>query len=285
MRNQSRTWKRVSFVGILLLSLAFPGCEKDPGPAGPHSGPSHQPPVRQALMEYSGIAFTIVPAGSNLAGSPVTEPGRNPLLEDERPISFPAPFALSAYEVTRGQYWAVLDPARSVPASEAGLPMVDVTWQQAFDFCEKLKERHSGKRFRLPGEWEWEYACRAGRREMFSPWDAELAEALERLRIDNDHKKLPRLLRSRFNFDASAVTPVGSYPPNGWGLHDMHGNVAEWCALPAPNEPDDAPSLSHRPLRGGSWSWGGGGALGGAARGGGYGGLCLGKKRGVMGGG
>ena len=125
------------------------------------------------------------------------------------PVRLTRPFYLGVCEVTRGEYGKYkLDPK---------LPQGSVSWKDAAEFCRQLserpEERAAGRRYRLPTEAEWEYACRAGTTTKFHFGDE----------VD--------LKRANFKGpDPPKVAPVGSYPANGWGLHDMLGNVREWVA-------------------------------------------------------
>ena len=142
---------------------------------------------------------------------------------DEAPahkVRITRPFYLSACEVARGQY-AKFDPNHAGPRSarnrsgDQRKPVTFVTWDRAEAFCKWLarKERLP---YRLPTEAEWEYACRAGTTTTFHTGDALTPRQANIGLADDGKKKI-------------AAVPVGSYPPNAWGLHDMHGNVAEWC--------------------------------------------------------
>ncbi|MBW3543969.1 MAG: formylglycine-generating enzyme family protein, partial [Planctomycetes bacterium] len=106
-------------------------------------------------------------------------------------------------------------------------PMENVLWERAVDFCKRLsqrpEERRAGRTYRLPTEAEWEYACRAGTTTPFHFGDA-LSSTQANFNGDypyRDAAKGPYLRKT---------APVGSYAPNAFGLYDMHGNVAEWCA-------------------------------------------------------
>ncbi len=152
--------------------------------------------------------------------------------------------------MTQEQYERVMGPGTNPSArkGEPARPVENVTWQEARDFCTRLSERPeekaAGRRYRLPTEAEWEYACRAGTTTPFSCGDQLTGE------------------RANCNGgEDGGPVPVGSYPPNAWGLYDMHGNVAEWCADghgPYPEGPLRDPTgpetgLS-RVVRGGSWA-------------------------------
>jgi formylglycine-generating enzyme required for sulfatase activity len=123
-------------------------------------------------------------------------------------------------------------------------PVESVNWFDAQEFCRRLSQR-TGRTYTLPSEAQWEYACRAGTTTPYSfgttlsQWQANVA--------------------------SSGTTEVGSFPANAWGLHDMHGNVWEWCLdnwhpnyLGAPDDgrswiDSTADELEKRLLRGGSW--------------------------------
>ncbi len=109
-------------------------------------------------------------------------------------------------------------------------PVVRVSWDQAMAFCRWLSER-TGRRFTLPMESQWEYACRAGTMTPlyygesdadFAPW-ANLAD----LSFGDPDATLSE---HRFKDGFAVTAPVGRFGPNAWGLYDMHGNAAEWTA-------------------------------------------------------
>src|SRR5262249_38687350 len=129
-------------------------------------------------------------------------------------------FYLGATEVTNAQY-EQFDPEHKKLRGKHGVskaddePVVMVAWQQAVAFCNWLAKKE-GKPYRLPTEAEWEYACRAGTTTPYHTGD-KLTPEQANFGQTTDGKR-------RAN-----VVAVGSYKPNAWGLHDMHGNVAEWC--------------------------------------------------------
>jgi formylglycine-generating enzyme required for sulfatase activity len=100
-------------------------------------------------------------------------------------------------------------------------PVECISWHQAMQFCHRLSER-TGRTYTLPSEAQWEYACKAGTTKPFAFGDS-LSPELANVRFTN-----PNPLDS--SVDSSAqTTPVAMFPANAWGLHDMHGNVREWC--------------------------------------------------------
>jgi formylglycine-generating enzyme required for sulfatase activity len=149
---------------------------------------------------------------------------------DESPahrVKITRTFHLGAREVTNAQYERFDPGHRSLRGKAADDdPVVLVTWPRAMDFCGWLSEKE-GKPYRLPTEAEWEYACRAGTTTRFNTGDT--------------------ITPAQANFGISPegrpcrTVPVGRYPPNAWGLHDMHGNAAEWCLdWYGPYEPGEA---------------------------------------------
>ncbi len=149
-------------------------------------------------------------------------------------------------------------------------PVVRISWQEAIAFCQWLSQK-LGEKVTLPTEAQWEYACRAGSdmpfyygstESDFSRW-ANLADVnLRKLAEEGWRPKSPDLVarENRFNDGALVTTTVGSYEPNAWGIHDMHGNVAEWTRTTYRSYPyrdDDARELlapdALKVVRGGSW--------------------------------
>jgi formylglycine-generating enzyme required for sulfatase activity len=135
------------------------------------------------------------------------------------------------------------------------MPTLQVSWDDCQGFVKALSKRERRK-YRLPTEAEWEYACRAGTTTPFSFGDTLLPEqANYDCHFVYAGGKKARARRK--------TTPVGSFPPNAWGLYDMHGNVSEWCADwygAYPSKPVKDPLgktpnrwAPYRVLRGGCW--------------------------------
>ena len=178
-----------------------------------------------------GMKFRLIPAGRFLMGSNSGDDDEKPT----HPVQLLQPFEISKHEVTQLQYERV---QRRNPSSTKNpiSPINNVSWYEATEFCKKLSAlpNEHGYSYRLPTEAEWEYACRAGTRTEFS---------------GNAY------LIAWFDKNSSNVQPVGTKLPNAWGLHDMHGNVSEWCSDPYLNydgTPSDA-GENWRIRRGGSW--------------------------------
>src|SRR5262249_9940711 len=121
------------------------------------------------------------------------------------------------------------DGKKKVEGLDTGLfPVENVSWKEATSFCEKLSalsaEKKSRRVYRLPSEAEWEYACRGGACSQPFHFGPTLSSTQANFQGDTFYagvEKGPFLKRT---------CAVGSYPPNAFGLYDMHGNVFEWCA-------------------------------------------------------
>ncbi|MEA3208074.1 MAG: hypothetical protein QOE70_1131 [Chthoniobacter sp.] len=152
---------------------------------------------------------------------------------DERPahrVRISAPFAIGTTEVTLGQF-RQFQPTHGGDRGAEDDAVTGVSWDDAVKFCAWLAAREK-RTYRLPTEAEWEYACRAGTATLFHTGDA-LPAGFHRWTTDTGLRdrffpggKLP----PEFRADAKASLRVAQTPANAWGLFDMHGNVAEWCA-------------------------------------------------------
>ncbi len=157
------------------------------------------------------------------------------------PVTVPA-FYLAETEVTRGQWRDVMrdypkKPEWNEDCSDDQLPANFVTWEEANEFCKRLSKDEGldeGRGYRLPSEAEWEYACRAGTTTVYS--------------FEGDETRLEQFGWYELNA-LGRVHPVGKRDKNPWGLHDMHGNVFEWCKDSAHVKYDD----SKCPTDGGAW--------------------------------
>jgi formylglycine-generating enzyme required for sulfatase activity len=201
-----------------------------------------------AASAEPGGDMVLIPAGEFIMGSPDGEG-----YDDEHPqhAVFVDSFYLGKYEVTFEQYDLFCEQTgRSKPYDHGWgrgkRPVMNVSWDDAAAFCDWLSER-SGERYRLPTEAEWEYACRAGTTTQFSFGDSAR---------DLDFYAWHRGNAGR------RTHPVGTLIANPWGLHDMYGNVWEWCSdwygksyytsVPQRN-PTGPPNGEYRVRRGGSW--------------------------------
>ncbi|NBV20420.1 MAG: glycoside hydrolase [Proteobacteria bacterium] len=152
---------------------------------------------------------------------------------DEKPahqVTISQPFLLGATEVTLGQY-RQFKPKHRIRSGDDEAA-TGVSWNDAVAFCDWLAKRE-GKPYRLPTEAEWEYACRAGTKTLFNTGDT-LPTGHHRWFGDAGRRQLyftNLAMPPEYQVVAGPVSlRVAQTPPNTWGLHDMHGNVAEWCA-------------------------------------------------------
>ncbi|MBL9189701.1 MAG: formylglycine-generating enzyme family protein [Opitutaceae bacterium] len=245
---------------ILLTLVVITACRGASAPSDAFSGTK-----AGAAHTVAGIALRWCPAGKFLMGSPATEPGRR-ADEEQVEVVLTHGFWLGQFEITQGQWRRFRPPPREPEAGRGeDYPVYWVSYFDAEDFCGWLTrearsrgELPAGWAFRLPTEAQWEYACRAGTTTAFAFGD----------RLTTRQANIGRPYRGApAGFPAGAATAVGSYPPNAWGLHDMHGNEFEWCRdwyharLPGGTDPDLAERKgepnrdgSHsRVRRGGAW--------------------------------
>ena len=150
-----------------------------------------------------------------------------------------ASFAMGVHPVTNGA-WAAFAPGHT---GDSDLPVTHVSWHEAQEFLAWLSSE-TGDSGRLPTEIEWEYACRAGSKTLF-PQGEDLTPADANFLFDESIERV----------GPGGVTPVGTYPPNRWGFHDLLGNVNEWTASPwaQTHETDASTVPGSFTIRGGSW--------------------------------
>ena len=247
-----------------------------------------------STSKSTGLGTVIIDAGEYLMGSSLKEPGHR---VDEVPhlVQISQPFLLGKHEVTQRQFEQVMafTPSHFMSTGEGKIkvlkldtnefPVERVSWFDAIAFCNKLSKKDGyspyykmtdvqhdgnsikqavlaiagGNGYRLPTEAEWEYACRASSTQRFH------FGSTSNTKKANFIARGPSIYGSRSKEKSIGRTAkVGSYPPNHWGLHDMHGNVAEWCwdwyskdyyTHSLPKNPSGPDSGQHRVVRGGSW--------------------------------
>ncbi|TRU02839.1 MAG: peptidase C14 [Microcystis sp. Msp_OC_L_20101000_S702] len=173
------------------------------------------------------------------------------------------PFFMGKYPITQSQWKAIAATAKididleTNPSNFKGdeLPVESVNWYQATEFCKRLS-RETKREYRLPSEAEWEYACRAGTTTPFYFGETITGELANYCASETYAEEAK-------GEDRQQTTPVGQFPPNAFGLYDMHGNVWEWCADTWHDNYDGAPTDgsvwtenrndNRSPARGGSW--------------------------------
>ncbi len=222
------------------------------------------------LGEGVKLEMVRVPAGEFIMGDANGDADELPL----RRIKTEKPYWVGQFEVTNAQY-ALFDKEhdsriepgdflqfssreRGYAANQPDQPVVRVSQTRAAEFCRWLSKK-TGRTFSLPSETQWEYACRAGTDTPLSYGEidddfskqANLADStlrtMEKLGWNLPVGAVPPWRPSdvRFNDGARISVAVGSYQPNAWGLHDMHGNVAEWTS---------STDQGRYVVRGGSWN-------------------------------
>ena len=210
------------------------------------AGPAVKTPSsRDSIANSIGMTLKLIPAGEFMMGSPDTDKEAGIEEKPQHRVRISKSFYLGVYEVTQAQYKAVMgyNPSSFPPNGDgkdkvAGqstdqYPVDFVSWFDAVTFCNKLSAKEgrrpfyeiddkyvrvpdwNGPGYRLPTEAEWEHACRAN------------ASTPTRYPLGDDAAQLDEY--GWFQFNSSHAHPVGRKKPNGFGLHDMHGNVWEWC--------------------------------------------------------
>jgi formylglycine-generating enzyme required for sulfatase activity len=164
-------------------------------------------------------------------------------------------FLMSKYPITQQQWEIVTNKVLPYRTKGPKRPVDRVSWNDANEFCRKLSKK-SGTPYRLPSEAEWEYACRAGTQTPFHYGETITTELANYV---GEHI---------YQFEPKGIyrhesTDVGSFPPNAFGLYDMHGNIWEWCADDWHDDYSGAPfdgivwnnkdDPNHKVMRGGSW--------------------------------
>jgi len=215
---------------------------------------------------YRSVAITptnlvFIPPGTFLMGSPTNEVDRVNQEGPQTLVTISKGFLMGKYEVTQGEYLALMGSNPSYFNTNSQLPVERVTWSSANNYCANRTTQELasgvipvGSKYRLPTEAEWEYACRAGTITRFS-WGDDLGYTL--------------LGNYAWYCANSGGSPGGFYnhlvglkPPNAWGLYDMNGNVWEWCldwyeaSYPGGSVTDPIGAVTgvSRILRGGWWS-------------------------------
>jgi uncharacterized protein (TIGR02996 family) len=177
-------------------------------------------PVGPFWTNSIGIKFAWIPAGTFLMGSPEGEAGQG-YDEPQHKVTLTRGFWLAIHPVTQASWRAVMGDNPSEFHGD-DLPVERVSWDACQEFLRKLSER-DGPTYHLPTEAQWEYACRAG---TTTPYYFGNTISTDQANFDCD---LPYFGQAE-GICRNQTTPVGSFPPNGWGLFDMHGNLYEWCA-------------------------------------------------------
>jgi formylglycine-generating enzyme required for sulfatase activity len=204
------------------------------------SPPSTLPPTQTNTL---GMPFALIPAGESTMTLEASEDDAKG--KSTRKVSINRPFYLGKYEVTQGQWSAIMDTNPSRFTGDPQLPVENVSWADVQEFIRRLNVKEGADRYRLPTEAEWEYAARACSAAEYSFGDD------------------PAQLGQYAWYDENAAKHthvVGQLKPNVWGLHDVQGNVWEWCqdwydysAFDTAQKPEGNPQGAFRVYRGGGW--------------------------------
>ena len=215
--------------------------------------------ITENLTSNISLEMVYLPGGKFMMGSSEDDSEK-----PQHEVTVPS-FALGKYPVTQAQWKAIasredLKVKRDLkphPSRFKGdnLPVEQVSWEDAEEFCQRLSKQ-TGKEYRLPSEAEWEYACRAGTTTPYH-FGETITDKLANYRASETYANEPK------GEYREKTTSVGQFPPNAFGLYDMHGNVWEWCEDDWHENYEGAPKdgsawlskiSSTRVVRGGSWS-------------------------------
>ena len=212
--------------------------------------------ARQKIEDLgNGIKLEMVyiPGGSFLMGSPDNEEGRGASESPQHKVTL-EPFYMSKYPITQEQYLTIMGKNPS-QFKGGNRPVERVSWYDAKEFCQKLSIK-TGKVYILPSESQWEYACRVGTTTPFYFGETITSELV------NYDGNYPYAYAPKEKY-RQETTDVGTFPPNAFGLYNMHGNVWEWCLDFWHDNYNGAPTdgsawktggnNSRLLLRGGSW--------------------------------
>ena len=231
-------------------------------------------PGRVFLDAAFAPEMVVISSGEFLMGSPEDEKNRCEHEGPQHRVVIPVPFALGKCAVTFDEFdYFVRESGHGHKPSSGGAwlgnpddenwgrgqrPVIDVSWDDAVAYCRWLSEE-TGHDYRLPTEAEWEYACRAG---TTTPFYFGETIGTDQANYDGNYTTYGNGLEAIFR---KKTMEVGQFPANAFGLHEMHGNVWEWCADlyekdaydkhidVYPNMVGDLESSGKRVIRGGSW--------------------------------
>ncbi len=174
---------------------------------------------QEDLGEGVFMRMVQIPAGQFTLGSPATEKERRNNEGPQHLLTVPE-FYFGQTLVTKAQWQAVMTDNPSHFTGNDKFPVDSVSWLDAQDFCHKLSQK-TGRLYQLPSEAQWEYACRAGSLTPFSFGETITPSVV------NYNGKYPYADAAQGEFQWNK--PLVSFPPNLFGLYDMHGNLWEWC--------------------------------------------------------
>ena len=236
--------RRYDSAAEVLAALANQKTIVIPTPTNPPKPPANinvninpQSSFTEDLGKGIKLEMIAIPGGTFWMGSPANEAERDDHESPQHHVTVPS-FFMGKYPLTQAQYQAIMghNPSYFIGNNR---PVETVSWDHAVTFCRKLSQR-TGKNYRLPSEAEWEYACRAGTKTPFSFGD-NITTDLVNYNGNYPYKSAPK---GKYR---QQTTDVGTFPPNTFGLYDMHGNVWEWC------EDDWHENYINAPINGSAW--------------------------------
>lgn len=255
--------------------------------------------IQDRFLDITGRAppIVVIPTGSFMMGSASDEPGRRESEEPQRRVQIKTGFALGRHEVSVGEFGTFIANSNYTTDAErygsatiyeeasgrmreqrgvtwhddyhgdrakSDLPVAHVSWNDAMAYLGWLSQ-HTGKKYRLPSEAEFEYALRAGSTTRY-PWgNGAPAKVVENVTGDGDRSPSKRSwTRSLANYEDGywGPAPVATFAANAFGLYDMNGNLSEWVAdcwhdnyvrAPRDSRAWDNPGCATHVVRGGSW--------------------------------
>src|SRR3954471_13986501 len=235
---------RIGFFPLLLICEFFFAVSSSTDAHESDAPPSFAGSKAGDERTIAGVKLCWCPPGKFKMGSPATEPERRPD-ENQVEVTLTKGFWICKFEVTQGEWKKLIGhfPGKLNAGEGDNFPVYAVNFAEAEEFARKLtRSGHTSGElpiawaFRLPTESQWEYACRAGTTTATSFGD--------RLSSKQANFQGKPYNGAEQGLSLKRAAKVGSYPANPWGLHDMHGNVFEWCRdwyhprLPGGADPD-----------------------------------------------
>jgi eukaryotic-like serine/threonine-protein kinase len=218
---------------------------------------SHSYIFQEELGDGTFLTMVQIPPGTFMMGSPDREEGQESCEQPEHPVNIPT-FYLGQTQITQAQWTAIFPDRQGTFSSNHQVPIDSISWLDAIEFCHRLST-NTGRKYRLPTESEWEYACRATTTNPFAYGDTISPSIVNYDAARPYGESVKGICRGK-------STPVATFPPNLFGLYDMHGNLWEWCLdewfanyRDAPQDGSARGDLetrtenTQRVVRGGSW--------------------------------
>lgn len=205
----------------------------------------------ESLSHGSKLDMLVIPGGVFQMGSPSHSGSRD---EEPQHLVTIKPFMMSKFLITQAQWKAVMGSLPACRFKGDHLPIERVSWNDAQSFCTRLSNSIRWD-YRLPSETQWEYACRA---RTITPFSFGETLTIDVANFNGEHT----FREERRGFYRHITTQGGTFPPNAFGLYDMHGNLWEWCAdhwlddyssSPRDGSPYQNRDARYRVARGGSW--------------------------------